>query len=364
MGSEMGRKVLFAILTVIMVIGFPFCSSNNVNTEPSVEYMFYPPLPTKPRYQYLTTFSTSKDIEKTKGKLFRFIAGKDENRSEFIKKPYGVAIFEGVIYVCDLRSNALIVMDLKKRSFNYFGTKGAGKLKKPVNMDIDKDKRILYVTDTGRDQVILFDLNGRYIKAYGIKGQFNPTDVKVIKERLYVCDSKGNQIHVLNKNTGEPLFKIGASGHKEGELYHPSNISIYNNKIFVSDTTNFRVSIFDLEGKYLGKFGKIGRKPGQFVRPKGIEVDRNGRIYVVDSSFQNVQVFNDEFKLLLFMFSSGGEKHNINLPADIYIDYENIKYFKKYISPNFKAEYLLFVTSQFGNSKVNVYAFGEYDKKQ
>ncbi len=363
MGFEMDKKVLLTILTVIIIISFPFCSFKKVKTDPDREYIFYPPLPTNPRYQYLTTFSTSKDVEKKKGKLFKFVVGEDEDRPEVIRKPYGVAIFEGIIYVCDLRSNALVVMDLNKRSFNYFGTKGIGKLKKPANIDIDKDNRIIYVADTGRDQVVVFDLNGKYLRAYGSKGQFNPTDVKVFRDRIYICDSKGNQIHVIKKNTGKTLFKIGSSGHDDGELYHPSNININNNKIFISDTTNFRVSIFDLEGKYIGKFGKLGRKPGQFVRPKGIEIDRDGTIYVVDASFQNVQVFNKEFRLLLFMYSSGGELHNINLPADIYIDYDNLRYFKKYISPDFKAEYLLFVTSQFGRSKVNVYAFGEYETK-
>jgi len=131
----------------------------------------------------------------------------------------------------------------------------------------------------------------------------------------------------------------------------------------VSDTTNFRISIFDLKGNFINTFGEAGKKPGEFARPKGIDIDRDGRIYVVDSAFQNVQVFNKDFKLLLFMFSPGGELHNINLPADIHIDYDNMKYFKKYISPDFKAEYLIFVSSQFGLSKVNVYAFGEYENE-
>jgi hypothetical protein len=93
-----------------------------------------------------------------------------------------------------------------------------------------------------------------------------------------------------------------------------------------------------------------------------VAVDREGRIYVVDAAFQNVQVFNPEFKLLLFFLSGGLEKHNVYLPAGIAIDYDNIEYFKGYIHPKFKAEYLLFVTSNFGNNKVNVYAFGTYQK--
>jgi len=359
----MKRVILIIALILILLAGFPGCAGKKVKTKPERGYIFYPPQPSRPKFQFLTTFSSSGDIEKKKSKLFRFVAGEKENRVTPIRKPYGVEIFEGIIYVCDLRSSALITMDLNKRSFGSIGTRGPGKLKKPANMDIDRNNRVIYVADTGRNQVIAFSPEGKYLGAYGTPGQFKPSDVKMLDDRIYVCDSKGSQIHVLDKESGKTLRKIGSMGHKEEDLYHPTNISIHDNKIYVSDTTNFRVSIFDLEGKFLQSFGKPGRRPGDFARPKGIDVDRKGRIYVVDSAFENVQVFNREFKLLLFMFSPGGELHNINLPADILIDYDSIEYFRKYLAPGFKPEYLLFVTSQFGRSKVNVYAFGEYEKQ-
>jgi DNA-binding beta-propeller fold protein YncE len=190
----------------------------------------------------------------------------------------------------------------------------------------------------------------------------SPSAVAIHEDKLFVCDVKGHQVHVLDKNTGATLYKIGKPGSREGEFFHPTNIYIRHDRLYVSDTTNFRVQIFDLAGKFIATFGKVGRRPGNFSRNKGIAVDKDGRIYVVDAAFENVQVFNKDFKLLLFMLKTGKEKQDVYLPAGIAVDYDNIGYFKEYMSPKFKAEYLLFVTSNFGLNKVNVYAFGSYQE--
>jgi hypothetical protein len=52
------------------------------------------------------------------------------------------------------------------------------------------------------------------------------------------------------------------------------------------------------------------------------------------------------------------------LPAKVAIDYDNLQYFQQYAQPNFRAEYLVFVTSQFGDRRVNVLAYGKEDGRQ
>ncbi len=356
----------FAYLPVLVFVFFlAACGGGPKTTRviPSVkggDYIFYPPLPNTPRYQYLTTFSHSADIKKKKSKFFKFVAGDEQEKPKPIKKPYGVGMLDGVIYVCDIRSTAVITLNLETKKFGYIGISGSGRLTSPVNLAIDKKNKLIYVADMGRKQVICYDTTGNRVKSYGKKGQFDPSDVEILGNRLFVCDVKGNQVHVLDIRSGEILYKIGKTGSNDGELFHPSNIAIHKDRLYVSDTTNFRVQVFDLDGKFRTKFGKLGDTPGYFSRNKGIVVDREGRTYVVDAAFENVQVYNEEFKLLLYMFTPGTERHNINLPAGIYIDYDNLHYFKQYLSPDFKAQYLLFVTSNFGLNKVNVYAYGTY----
>ena len=358
----MKPKNILQIIGSLILIFICSCNKSEIKITPGQEYMFYPPLPNNPRYQYLTTFSTAKDIKKKESKFFKFIAGDDKKAPQIIKKPYGISIHDSIIYVCDMGSGVIETLNLKTRKFGYIGFKGNGKLARPVNLFIDKKNLILYVADNGRKQVLSFSLDGKFIRAYGVQNQFTPVDVAVKDDNIFICCIKKHQVFVLERSSGRLLYKIGKPGSKDGELFHPTNICIQNERLYVSDTSNFRIQVFDLNGKFLAKFGKIGRRPGNFSRNKGIALDKEERIYVVDAAFENVQVFDKNFKLLLFMFGPGRERHNINLPADIAIDYDNMNYFKRYISPKFNADYLLFVTSNFGLNKINVYAFGHYNR--
>lgn len=364
------KIILFAFITALLFT-INSCGPKSAKTEPGQartagkkgsDYILYPPLPNAPRYQYLTTFSNSTDVVKKKSKFFKFVAGKDVEKPKEIKKAYGVDIYNGVIYTCDMGHGVVVTIDLVNQLYGYLGLKGSGKLVKPVNIKIDRETGLIYVADMGRKQVVCFNTRGEALKFYGKKEQFHPSAVDVAGTKLFVCDVRGHSIHVLDTRTGELLYKIGETGSKEGQLFHPTNIYVRGDRLYVSDTSNFRFQVFDLKGKFISTFGEIGDRPGNFSRPKGIAVDKNGRVYVIDAAFENVQVFNKENKLLLFMLGPGREKHNINLPAGITIDYDNVRLFKKYIAPKFKAEYLLFVTSNFGFNKVNVYAFGNYQQ--
>lgn len=372
----MNLKTKAIFLAFVLVASFlctaPGCSTGlKVNTDTAskkdaaakTDYLFYPSLPNTPRYQYLTTFSTTADLEKKKSKFFKFIVGDKEEKPRGIRKAYGVDMIDGIIYVCDSGAGAVVTLNLKTREFGYLGIKGSGKLSKPINLIIDKTDKLLYAADVNRKQILCYTLDGKVKKFYGKLGQFSkPVDVDIYQDKLFVCDVGKHQVLVLDKIEGNTLYSIGKAGSKEGQLYHPTNICIRDDRLYVSDTTNFRIQVFNLEGKFISTFGKIGDIPGTFTRPKGVAVDKEGRIYVVDAAFENVQVFDPQFQLLLFMFGPGYERHNINLPAGITVVYDNLEYFKKYLSPHFKAEYLLLVTSNFGLNKVNVYAFGKYNQ--
>ena len=61
--------------------------------------------------------------------------------------------------------------------------------------------------------------------------------------------------------------------------------------VYVVDTENHRVQVFDTNGKFIAKWGSDGSGDGQFLSPMGIEVDTAGRVYVTDRENRRVQVF-------------------------------------------------------------------------
>lgn len=348
------RKVTVAILLLI-VAG---CAGPK---EKANFTLFYPQPPELPRLQWLTAFTGAKDIEPERSAFDKFVVG-EEGDTRRLDKPYGVAMHSGKIYVCDT-NKTVIVFDLEKKSYKSLkGAIGPGKLLQPVNVSVDKEGN-KYVTDPVRGQVVMFDENDEYVRAFGEPGTWKPVDAVVLEDRIYAADIKNGAVVVMDRITGAVLKKIGRSGDPIQNLYMPTNLAFYNDgDLYVSDAGKFGILKFDRDGHYKGSVGKLGTNPGTFARPKGVAVDRENRLYVVDASFDNVQVFSPD-GLLLFWFGhfgkSGRNPGELFLPAKVAIDYDGVKYFRQYADPNFEIEYIVLVTSQFGDNMVNVFGFGK-----
>jgi len=350
-----GRRSAF--LTVIVCLALAACATPK---KPERYTLFYPPPPELPRLQWLASFTSAKDIVPEQSAFSKFVIGEEKNVPR-LDKPYGVSIYDGRIYVCDT-NRTVMVFDLKKKTFERLaGAQGAGRLVQPVNISIDA-KGTKYVTDPVRGQVVLFDRDDNFVKAFGTPGGWKPVDAVVNGDLLFVADIKNAAVVVMEKETGRLVRRIGREGTPAETLYMPTNLAFgADGTLYVSDTGKFAILKYDREGRFKGAIGRLGTSPGSFARPKGIAVDRAGRLYAVDAAFDNVQLFSGEGQLLLWFGhfgKTGLDPGNLFLPAKVTIDYENVQYFETFADPTFKIEYLVLVTSQFGDNMVNVYGFG------
>ncbi|MDH5189912.1 MAG: hypothetical protein OEW89_01535 [Gammaproteobacteria bacterium] len=350
-------RQLWHVLGLLSVLVLSGCAG--VSTTKTEESVFYPALPTPPRIQYLARFSSSNDLAADNSSFKQFVVGKESSSSHLVQKPYGVAVHEGKIYVVDTRGSGYGIFDLKNNRTDFIHGFGGGKMDKPINITIDTNGT-KYITDTERNKVLVFDKNDQFVRAYGRKDQFKPIDVAVINNRLYISDLYHHRIVVLDKDTGKTLFTFGTPGSKEGELFQPTNLTLSADKhLYISDTGNFRIQKYTLDGKFVRTYGSIGATVGKFARPKGISVDKTGRLFIIDAAFENIQIMDKTGTPLMFFAGPGDKTGNINLPTDIVIDYDNVKYFQKYADPKFKLEYIVLVASQFGINKVTVFGFGK-----
>ncbi len=343
---------IVTLLAMVVLVG---CTAPA--KRPEADPVFYPPAPGAPRIQHLKTFSNDRDLGLTSSALANFVLGDDASEQR-LKQPYGVAMFEGKIYVADSRAPGLAVFDLVQKKFSLVTGSGNSRMKRPINVTIDTDGT-KYVTDTGRDQVLIFDREDRFVATYGTEGQFKPVDTAIMGERLYVVDIGHHQVHVLEKKSGKPLFTFGKPGSGPGEMFHPTNISVGpDGNVYVVETSNFRVQRFTAEGIPVRTYGAVGTVPGSFSRPKGIAIDPKGRLFVADAAFENIQVFDNGGRLLMFFGQPGNGVEGLNLPAGVAIDHDNVALFQPYADPKFSIEFLILVASQFGPNKVDVFGFG------
>jgi DNA-binding beta-propeller fold protein YncE len=325
-----------SILSLLLIVG---CVSSQQETFSSAiqthEYEpVWPPPPEKARIKYINSISGLSDVGYKKawlGMLMDNIFGKEDQTVLFLR-PYGIFASMDRLYITDPGLHVLHVMDLsKKEYFKIMGTPSS-ELVSPIGVTVDNNGYI-YLTDSVLKKVFVFDKSGKYIKEIGSSEIFSrPTGITNEGDRIYIVDTLNHCIKVFNKDSGNFLFSFGKRGVKEGDFNYPTHIcSDRDSFLYVSDSLNFRVQIFNKDGIFIASFGKPGDNIGSFANPKGIAVDPDGNIYVVDAKFDNVQIFNRQGQLLLVFGSTGHGPGNMLLPSGIYIDSHG----KIYISDSF-----------------------------
>lgn len=301
------------------------------------------------------------DIGRKKDAFTEFLLGKKELLRQ-VARPADIGAYKGRIYVSDRTYKKILILDLINKKFDYIKDEREGAISEPGGLWITDDG-YKYIADFGRKQILVFDDNEQFVRAYGAEGQFEkPTDVAVYEDRIYVCDFGRHHIAVVDKKTGEMLSTIGERGSEPGKFFKPTHvITDRHGNIYVDDAFNFRIQKFSHDGIYEKSFGYQGDTLGGLARPKEIAMDREGYLYVVDTAFENVQIFDGESTdLLLFFGGYGPQIGSMYLPNAIHIDYDNVQYFQKYVDRDFRLQYLVFVGNMLGEHKINVYGFGEW----
>jgi sugar lactone lactonase YvrE len=362
-----GLALVFAVLAACVFAG---CQPAEVE-QPKLKPVFFPPLPETPRLQFLKSFSGPDDLGPIATSAFeKFVLGEPETK-EGIGKPYGMAIFDRKLYVCDVGKRMVEVLDLENRTFGYL-TKDR-RLMNPVNIYITDDGS-KYIADPTAGAVFVFDRNDSLKAILGKELKLAPIDVTVRGRRCYVTDFNSNQVVVFDTNTQKEITRAGKQGSVQsiptgalppGQLLLISDLALdREGNIYVTDKAAGRITEFDNSGKFLRTIGRLGPNIDEFVRPKGVAVDRNDRIWVVDAAPEVAKIYDRQARLLLFFGLPGNEPGMMNLPAKIVLDYDNVQLFEQYAVKGANIEFLVLVSNQYGLNKISVYGFGSFPKQE
>ena len=168
----------------------------------------------------------------------------------------------------------------------------------------------LYVADSRNHRILHIGSDGTLLQEWGTFadqavgdapiGTFNePWGVAVGPDgSVYVSDTWNHRIQKFTED-GEPIKTWGQYGQPIPELpessssfWGPRGIAVNSQgQVFVADTGNKRIVVFDEDGNYITEFGSAGLDPGQFDEPVGVAVAPSGTVYVTDTWNQRIQAF-------------------------------------------------------------------------
>ena len=127
---------------------------------------------------------------------------------------------------------------------------------------------------------------------------------------IYVADSANNCVKVFD-NTAKYLFKFGDE-KGEGKMSNPYGLLICGNKVLVTQF-NHCIQVYQLDGKFVSRIGTHGNGQLQFLLPSGLSTDEyNGDIYICDQYNDRIQIISGNFQ-----YKSEFGKDIFHYPHDI-----------------------------------------------
>ena len=234
----------------------------------------------------------------------------------------------------------------------------------PMGIFTDSDTGEIYVADSGRSEVFIFDSRGAPLFRFGkTKGVFNPVDVAVKSDHIYLSEEGKPYVEVFNYR-GESIKKISPEGmpFTPGRLATDGDYNLYVvNKaepgciVFDSEDRFVRrigkkglasitgvavdgervylitpfeghaIQVYDRHGRYIMGFEGLEGRGGTLGLPSSAKVDDKGRLWLIDT-LKGIVVYDRDGKELIRFGKYGASQGNLLFPVDIDFGRDNRMY--------------------------------------
>ena len=273
--------------------------------------------------------------------------------------PQGMAVRGDTLYVADRKNHLIREVDLKAKTVTTIAGTGEQEhdvdsrrlqqavpakqigLNSPWDVALDGDR--LYIAMAGHHQIWLLDLKEKNVAPYAGSGRetigdgilrramfAQPSGIVSDGKFLYVADSEISALRKVPLDpdgkvetlVGRGLFVFGdvdgpgqvaeekPGAKAEARLQHALGVTYADGKLYVADTYNSKVRVFDLKsgelstlvgGSPLGWFG-----PATFSEPGGISYAAS-KLYVADTNAHRIRVVDVATKAVTTLHLKGVE---------------------------------------------------------
>lgn len=297
----------------------------------AAEHAVWPPPPETPRFRFVGQLTGEENFQRPEDKrenfavrAFRWVVGLATGKPlpNVLQRPQGGMVdAEGRIYVTDMSRQAVCVFDPVTGKFSVFDLADARMpFQAPVAIAEGPAGQLL-VTDSKLGVIVRLARDGTPLGQFGKGELLQPTGIArdPTGQRIFVADTRSHEIKVFN-DEGVLQRSIGGKGEAPGQFNSPTYLAYVNDTLYVADTLNSRIQLLSATGEVRHVFGERGLFVGNLPRPKGLAVDRFGLIYVVESYFDHLLVFDGNGQFLLPIGGTGQGPGQFYLPAGVWTD--------------------------------------------
>ncbi len=247
---------------------------------------------------YITSFSSSKLVKvDIQGK------GTDIFRPNFSGGLYGIDILNKRVIVSDFKSDMIILMTTDGSVLKKIGQSGNGdgSFHGPEGVCFDS-KGNIYVVDSGNYRIQKFDSSGKHILSFGKRGDYegefkNPSDLAVLNDKLYVTDTAKGIIAVFD------LWGNYIKDVKNKMVISPRGIVVRGKYLLLSDEKGGVFYLNPDDGETIDLVSQNEKMTS--LRPVSSVMGGDGYLYVLDSALNRIYTL------------SPVEKQYTNLELDI-----------------------------------------------
>lgn len=248
-----------------------------------------------------------------------------------LNRPSSTIVYNDTVYVADTNNGRIAVFNYDGKYKTQIGTDGEGNLQNPVSICLDGNK--MFVADTATRKIHTFDLNGKFLGYFG-QGVIQAANSIFYKnEKFFVLDSQKMKALILDKN-GQEVKSFGKKGLNPGEFYFPYSIFVSDeNDIYVADSNNNRIQVFNLNGKLIKVLtGQSAVDEDNYSVPRGTAFDDEGNLYTAEGLINAVSVTDKSGRVVLRFRNAepkkdaNGTPDLLNLPTSVFIDENQLLY--------------------------------------
>jgi len=218
----------------------------------------------------------------------------------------------GRIYVSDFGYLGVLVYDLNGKfqfGIRRDGKDGKEKFANPLGLALGPGGQ-LYVADYDAPEVRVYDIAGKLLQKIDvdisrIPGCEDKTariyDVVVNSEgNVYACDPASNRLHVYDYR-GKHLFDSKTNKDVDKNFHGPTFMTLdRDGNLVIVDSGGSRLTVYDPDGNYVKQISKKGFDAGQLNFPSGITLGNDGEVLVASGLDSNIQAFDPKTGKFLY----------------------------------------------------------------